>query len=106
MHPSVAVTLPSLQVEGTFTTGTHLVTVDQPISSEDGNIQMALYGSLLPTPPEGAFPTSSESDYDPAKAPGAVIPASTGDIVLNPGKKKDPSDCYKQSRPTHSCAFP
>lgn len=47
MLPSVVSTLSLLQVEGTFATGTHLVTVEQLISSEDGDVEMALYGSSL-----------------------------------------------------------
>lgn len=43
--PAVISTLTVLQIEGTFTTGTHLVTVDQPISSENGDIELAMYGT-------------------------------------------------------------
>src|SRR5450432_340897 len=37
-----------VQIEGTFPDGTKLVTVHHPISSENGNLELALYGSFLP----------------------------------------------------------
>ncbi|KAL4937706.1 hypothetical protein BDV06DRAFT_226713 [Aspergillus oleicola] len=86
--PGVVSTLTVLQVEGTFTTGTHLVTVDQPISSEDGDIDRALYGSFLPIPDETLlFPSYPESEYEALKAPGAISPGE-GRIELNPGRKR------------------
>ncbi|ODM22953.1 Urease [Aspergillus cristatus] len=86
--PSVITQLQVLQVEGTFTTGTHLVTVDQPISSADGNIELALYGSFISPPSESIFPVYEDADYDPHLAPGAVVPANVDKIELNPGRKK------------------
>ncbi|EYE97051.1 Urease, alpha subunit [Aspergillus ruber CBS 135680] len=86
--PSVVSQLQVLQVEGTFTTGTHLVTVDQPISSGDGNIELALYGSFISPPSESIFPTYEDADYDPHLAPGAIVPADVGTIELNPGRKR------------------
>ncbi|CAP86608.1 Pc20g12790 [Penicillium rubens Wisconsin 54-1255] len=85
--PGVLATLTVLQIEGTFTTGTHLVTVDQPISSEDGNIELAMYGSFLPIPSESLFPSYPESEYEPLKMPGAISPGD-GKIELNPGRKR------------------
>ena len=54
--PSVPATLTELQVEGTFPTGTYLVTVHHPVSSDDGDLKKALYGSFLPVPSQDAFP--------------------------------------------------
>ncbi|KAL4889572.1 hypothetical protein BDV59DRAFT_210257 [Aspergillus ambiguus] len=85
--PAVVATLTVLQVEGTFTTGTHLVTVDQPISSEDGDIALALYGSFLPIPQESCFPSYSESEYEVSRMPGAILPGE-GKIELNAGRKR------------------
>src|SRR6185436_15613700 len=45
-----------VQVEGTFPDGTKLVTVHHPIASENGNLQLALYGSFLPVPSASMFP--------------------------------------------------
>jgi len=86
--PSVTSTLPELQVEGTFPTGTHLVTVDKPISSKEGDIEKALYGSFLPIPSKDTFSLPEESEYEKTKMPGAIIPAKAGKIVLNPGRKR------------------
>lgn len=86
--PSVTSTLTSLQVEGTFPTGTHLITVDQPISSEDGDLDRALYGSFLPVPPDEMFPKWDDSEYEYSKMPGVVVPAKDGKIVLNKNRKR------------------
>ena len=89
VYPSAASGLTILQMEGTFATGTHLVTVDQPISTAEGDIEMALYGSFLPIPPDSAFPAYSESDYETIKAPGAIMPAHDNpEVELNPGRKR------------------
>ncbi|CAG7982764.1 unnamed protein product [Penicillium salamii] len=85
--PGVIGTLTVLQIEGTFTTGTHLVTVDQPISSENGNIELAMYGSFLPIPDDSLFPSYAESEYESLKMPGAISPGE-GRIELNPGRKR------------------
>lgn len=61
--PPVTASLTQLHVEGTFPTGTHLVTVDQPISSEDGDMENALYGSFLPHPAKDLFSLPAESDH-------------------------------------------
>ena len=54
--PSVISTLTELQVEGTFLSGTYLVTVHHPVASEDGDLEKALYGSFLPIPSQDTFP--------------------------------------------------
>ena len=52
--PSVPHTLTELQVEGTFRMGSYLVTVHNPIASDDGDLERALYGSFLPVPEKEA----------------------------------------------------
>ncbi|GJZ04939.1 urease isoform X1 [Tanacetum coccineum] len=42
------VALIATQVEGTFPDGTKLITIHDPISSENGNLDLALHGSFLP----------------------------------------------------------
>ncbi|XP_052620363.1 urease-like [Lactuca sativa] len=37
-----------IDVEGTFPDGTKLITVDDPVSCENGNLEIALHGSFLP----------------------------------------------------------
>lgn len=86
--PSVVSSLVELQVEGTFPTGTYLVTVHHPISSEDGDLEKALYGSFLPVPPKTAFPDPDPQDYAPEKQSGAVIPVKHSRITLNEGRKR------------------
>ena len=88
VDPSVLSTLQQLQVEGTFRTGTHLVTVEQPISTDEGDLRKALYGSFLPIPAGDVFPPSDESEYQNEKQPGALIPASSGEIEMNKGRRR------------------
>jgi len=86
--PSVLSTLTELQVEGTFPTGTYLVTVHHPISSDDGDLEKALYGSFLPVPSKDAFVLPEASVYDSKNMPGAVVPVKQGKIILNEGRKR------------------
>ncbi|PLB46684.1 urea amidohydrolase alpha subunit [Aspergillus steynii IBT 23096] len=86
--PSVPSTLAELQVEGTFPTGTYLVTVHYPVSSDDGDLEKALYGSFLPIPPADAFPDINPDDYEPEKMPGAIIPVKDERITLNEGRQR------------------
>lgn len=88
VHPDVLTTLHTIQVEGTFHTGTYLVTVHDPIASDDGDLDKALYGSFLPVPSKDAFPLAEASEYETKKQPGAVIVAKEGKIVLNEGRKR------------------
>ncbi|RKK10318.1 Urease [Fusarium oxysporum f. sp. cepae] len=88
VHPSVVGTLKQMQVEGTFKTGTHLITIHNPISTDEGDLKMALYGSFLPIPTSDLFPAVNEADFHPLAMPGAIRPADTGDIVLNAGRSR------------------
>ncbi|GKF57198.1 urease isoform X1, partial [Tanacetum coccineum] len=54
--PTVPHLLDSAQVEGTFPDGTKLITIHDPISSENGNLELALHGSFLPIPSLEKFP--------------------------------------------------
>lgn len=86
--PSVVESLSELMVEGTFPSGTYLVTVDHPISSDDGDLEKALYGTFLPVPPADIFSLPDPTDYEPQKRAGAVIPVKDGKIVLKEGRKR------------------
>lgn len=86
--PSVVATLVELQVEGTFPSGTYLVTVHHPIASDEGDLERALYGSFLPIPSHEAFPDPDPEDFMPEKMPGAVIPVKHGRVALNDGRKR------------------
>ncbi len=70
-----------VQVEGTFPDGTKLVTVHHPISSENGNLELALYGSFLPVPDAAMFAADQ-----PATSPGECEPAP-GNLTLNDGRE-------------------
>ncbi|KAA8645222.1 hypothetical protein EYZ11_010018 [Aspergillus tanneri] len=70
--PSTWFTARQIQVEGTFPTGTYLVTVVDPIATEGGNIELALYGTGLTAPPDSLFPEVRFSDFAPEKAPGYI----------------------------------
>jgi len=85
--PSVTSTLTEIMVEGTFPTGTYLVTVHHPISSDDGDLAKALYSSFLPIPDKEIFPLPKAEEYEPTKQPGAVVTVK-GKIVLNEGRKR------------------
>ncbi|KAI8629737.1 hypothetical protein F5Y19DRAFT_475186 [Xylariaceae sp. FL1651] len=85
--PSVVSTLHEIQVEGTFPTGTYLVTVHNPIATEDGDLAKALYGSFLPVPPADLFPPSPASAYEATRAPGAVV-AVKGRVSINEGRRR------------------
>ncbi|KAG6013717.1 Urease [Claviceps lovelessii] len=85
--PAVCSTLREIQVEGTFPMGTYLVTVHNPISTDDGNLDRALYGSFLPVPDNAAFPLPPDSDYHPERQPGAVV-AVKGTVALNQNEKR------------------
>jgi urease len=86
--PSVVATLVELQVEGTFISGTYLVTVHHPISSNEGDLERALYGSFLPVPAPEAFPDPDPEDFRPEKMPGAVIPAKHARVELSSGRRR------------------
>ncbi|KAL5526948.1 URE1 [Sanghuangporus sanghuang] len=85
--PGVVPLLHEIQVEGTFIDGVFLVTVHDPICSESGNLSEALYGSFLPIPLDDLFPVLDASDYEPAKAPGAVI-VKKEQITINKGRER------------------
>lgn len=86
--PSVLSTLTELMVEGTFPTGTYLVTVHHPVCSDDGDLAKALYGSFLPVPSSDIFPLINPKNYEPGEMPGAVIPANRGEIILHEGRQR------------------
>jgi urease len=86
--PSVVNSLAELQIEGTFPTGTYLVTVHHPVSTDDGDLEKALYGSFLPIPSQSLFPLVDSAVYAPEKQAGAVIVVKNSRITLNEGRKR------------------
>ena len=63
------------------------MTVHDPICTESGNLEAALYGSFLPIPSETLFPLLDESEYASEKVPGAII-AKKERIILNKGRDR------------------
>jgi len=90
VQPEVVASLSALMVEGTFPTGTYLVTVHHPIASDDGDLAKALYGSFLPIPSNDMFPLPDASAYEHTKQPGAVVAVkgASGTIRLNVGRER------------------
>ncbi|WQF87255.1 Putative urease, beta subunit, urease, gamma/gamma-beta subunit, urease, alpha subunit [Colletotrichum destructivum] len=85
--PSVCSTLHEIQVEGTFPSGTYLVTVHNPIATDDGDLARALYGSFLPVPSNDLFAVPEAAAYEPKRAPGAVVTAARK-VTLNGTRKR------------------
>lgn len=85
VRPEVFYTMHEVQIEGTFPDGTYLVTVHDPICTDDGNLQIALYGSFLPIPDISKFPLPGP--FEKTQAPGAII-VKPGNIELNAGRKR------------------
>ena len=72
-----------VQAEGTFPDGSKLVTVHHPIASEDGDLELALYGSFLPVPDGQSFRAkATDLDFEP----GAYL-ISEGELTLNEGRE-------------------
>lgn len=86
--PSVVSSLAELMVEGTFPSGTYLVTVHHPISSDDGDLEKALYGSFLPIPATDLFPLPDPKEYDSEKMPGIVVPVKEEKIAMKEGRQR------------------
>ena len=78
--PGVMDLMPMIQVEATFPDGTKLVTLHHPIAAEHGQLELALYGSFLPTPDLAVF-TESADDVRPG-----AYEVKPGEIVLNDGR--------------------
>ncbi|KAK9108432.1 hypothetical protein Syun_024443 [Stephania yunnanensis] len=81
--PAVPLLLETVQVEGTFPDGTKLITIHDAIALDDGNLELALYGSFLPVPSLDKFP-GTDKDY---KVPGEIIISKQNSISPNIGRK-------------------
>jgi urease subunit gamma/beta len=83
-----------VQIEGTFPDGTKLVTIHNPIVAEQGNLELALFGSFLPVPVRlkadatvtaVSAVTPVASGFSRTALPGEILCAA-GDIVANEGR--------------------
>lgn len=64
-----------------------LVTVHDPVCTDSGDLEAALYGSFLPIPKEDAFPPVDVAESARDKLPGAVI-VKDQRVVLNRGRER------------------
>lgn len=78
--PGVPELVHEVQVEGTFEDGTKLVTVHDPLTLEDGDLTLALYGSFLPVPDPKVFGAAA-----PALVPAGSPRLGAGQMELLPG---------------------
>jgi urease subunit gamma/beta len=78
--PGVSEMITEVQVEGTFPDGTKLVTVHHPISAENSDLALALYGSFLPVPDLKLF-AKGERDLEPG-----AFEIAEGEIELSAGR--------------------
>ncbi|XP_013787781.1 urease-like, partial [Limulus polyphemus] len=93
--PGVEEMISEIQVEATFPDGTKLVTVHTPISREDGDLTLALYGSFLPEPDlqvfrdedkmESCVPVAGDGSVI-NQPPGKIFPQSSEYLELNAGR--------------------
>src|SRR5260221_1637 len=72
-----------VQVEGTFPDGSKLVTIHHPIVAQQGNLELALYGSFLPVPERA--PAAAKGDAHIAGVPGEIL-AGRDEVVINAGR--------------------
>lgn len=85
--PSVPPRLHEIQVEGTFPDGVFLVTVHDPICTDHGDLDAALYGSFLPVPTQDKFPAAETTIIFRENLPGAII-AKKERIIINKGRER------------------
>ncbi|KAG6370823.1 urease [Boletus reticuloceps] len=85
--PGVAPRLYQVQVEGTFADGVFLVSVHDPICTDNGDLEATLYGSFLPVPSNNLFPVPDAKLDLSDNLPGAII-AKKERIVINKGRDK------------------
>jgi urease len=69
-------------------TGTHLITVDQPISSDEGDLRKALYCSYLLLPSKDDFSPFDDAHYEHQNRPGTLVRVIADPIELNVDRKR------------------
>ena len=79
--PGVGDILDEVQVEGTFPDGSKLITIHNPICTENGDLSLSLYGSCLPVPDISIFKDHPEEGLIPGK-----VYTVEGNLTLNKGR--------------------
>lgn len=65
------------------------MTVHDPICTDDGDLDAALYGSFLPVPSNNLFPVPDPKLSHDENLPGAIIPKKNGErITINSGRER------------------
>ncbi|CAG5135424.1 unnamed protein product, partial [Candidula unifasciata] len=91
--PGVESMVSEVQIEATFPDGTKLVTIHKPVASENGDLELALYGSFLPVPSLDKFEDMKDKpiDDDYIACPVNVTPGEMfiqdGDLIINEGRQ-------------------
>jgi urease len=79
--PGVASLVREVQIEATFPDGTKLLTIHDPISKMDGDLELALEGSFLPVPDVSVFHIASKEVEggveEGERVPGQVMVSTT-----------------------------
>ena len=88
VQPNVVHGLAELMVEGTFPSGTYLVTVHHPIATDDGDLAKALYGSFLPVPGRELFSLPSAEEVEGEGRFGEVRVVKGPRVVLSEGRER------------------
>jgi len=81
---SVPEMIDEVQVEGTFPDGTKLVTVHHPITLDEGDLSLALYGSFLPLPDPALFGRPQTAF---AAGTAGLVTTIAGEIELYAGRR-------------------
>jgi len=80
--PGVASMVREVQVEATFPDGTKLLTVHDPISREDGDLELALEGSFLPVPDVSVFQSGASEEEEDGE--GEMASMAPGQVMVSP----------------------
>jgi urease subunit gamma/beta len=83
--PGVPEMIADVQVEGTFPDGTKLVTVHEPVCGEEGDAELALYGSGLDAA-RRALPPAPRAAHPEDVLPGETLSAPDP-VLLNAGRE-------------------
>ena len=85
--PTVPSQFHEVMVEGTFPDGTFLVTVHEPVSRKDGDMDLALYGSFLPVPKLEVF-GASDKEEEEILSGQVLVSRTSGPIHINVGRER------------------
>lgn len=76
-----------VRLDLTLAVSVFLVTVHDPICTDYGDLEAALYGSFLPIPKDDLFPDVDVADSAREQLPGAII-VKDERVVLNKGRSR------------------